>query len=294
MKALLVLMTLSLAGAARAGVRLEATAQPQEAFVGDPIRLQVTVHSSSEVAWVSWPAEKTLGSFEVLESSAGAGGAATEGRYLLAAYETGVSTIPPLALSYALADGATRYIQTPPIPVAIKSVLPPDARDIRDIKGAMTDWTKIFLWSLLLAAGGTGGFLLARKFRRDGAAAPPGPPPRPPHEAALEALSALEEALDGPAKTFYSRLSDALRAYVEGRFGIPALDRTTSELFQELRRGNVAPALFPDRDVLETSDLAKFAKLEPAPEERRLDLQKARDYVLRTRPAPEVAEPHAG
>jgi hypothetical protein len=38
------------------------------------------------------------------------------------------------------------------------------------------------------------------------------------------------------------------------------------------------------REVLEISDLAKFARFEPSLEERRQDVEKIRDFVRRTRP----------
>jgi hypothetical protein len=85
-----------------------------------------------------------------------------------------------------------------------------------------------------------------------------------PHVRALEELRALEEELTVPAKMFYSRLTDILRAYLEGAFNAPALDRTTAEIFAELKSLSITTdQRLGLRTVLEDGDLAKFAKLEP-------------------------------
>ena len=65
-------------------------------------------------------------------------------------------------------------------------------------------------------------------------------PAAPPHEIAFAALDDLRKAnTDSPAalRTFYFKLSEIVRSYVENRFGINATDLTTEEIISHL--GNI-------------------------------------------------------
>ncbi|MBI4397410.1 MAG: DUF58 domain-containing protein [Elusimicrobia bacterium] len=277
----------------RSAVRLEASVEPREASVGDPIMLTVQAFADGTSRLQPFPVEKALGSFEIIDFSAGApqenkdkGTLQQRFTFTLTAFEVGVSTIPSLAWHYQTAEGPLQELRTPEIPITIKSVLPEKASDIRDIKGSLSAG---LLWKILggLLAGGLAvlAFILWRSRRK--ASGAPAAPPRPAHETALEALRRLEEDLLAmTAKAFYSRLSDVLRTYVEERFLVPALDRTTPEIFEALRRTDMdAEMRMVVRDILGTSDLAKFAKLDPVEEERRKDLDKSAAVIQRTIPS---------
>ena len=60
----------------------------------------------------------------------------------------------------------------------------------------------------------------------------------PPHEKALMALSQLrDEKLwqGGREKEYYTHLTDILREYLSGRFGIQAMEMTSSQIVEALR-----------------------------------------------------------
>ena len=72
----------------------------------------------------------------------------------------------------------------------------------------------------------------------------------------------------GMIKEYYIRLSDIIRKYIEERFGISALDRTTWELYQEMREKKVQrQSADKIRDFLEDCDMVKFAKYIPSQKE---------------------------
>ncbi len=96
-------------------------------------------------------------------------------------------------------------------------------------------------------------------------------PPAPAEEIARNALVALKEAKlieKGMVKEYYIRLSDIIRAYIENRYRIFAMDRTTWELFQEMKSRRIE-RLHVDRinDFLEDCDMVKFAKYMPVQKE---------------------------
>lgn len=65
-------------------------------------------------------------------------------------------------------------------------------------------------------------------------------------------------------KTFYSEIGDAIRAYYEELYQIPALECTSGELFRYLDAYGVDDTLVEKtRKVLRAADLVKFAKFTP-------------------------------
>ena len=63
-------------------------------------------------------------------------------------------------------------------------------------------------------------------------------------------------------KSFYSGVTDTLKAYIEDRFGVDAPEMTTAELFAELKSDkDITPELFNEmKNLFETADFVKFAK----------------------------------
>lgn len=64
-------------------------------------------------------------------------------------------------------------------------------------------------------------------------------------------------------KHFYSGVTDILKVYMEDRFGIDAPEMTTAELFDALKKEeSLTPELYGEmKDLFETADFVKFAKL---------------------------------
>jgi hypothetical protein len=89
----------------------------------------------------------------------------------------------------------------------------------------------------------------------------------------------------GQVKLFYSQLTDVLRTYMEDRFSFPAMEQTTHEIITTLKTMDLPDdKLVPKiKGVLETADLAKFAKYEPLPDENDLCLIGAFFFVNQTK-----------
>lgn len=69
-------------------------------------------------------------------------------------------------------------------------------------------------------------------------------------------------------KQFYSGITDALKFYIEDRFGVDAPEMTTAELFDALgKESDIQPELFVElKELFENADFVKFAK-HTAPDE---------------------------
>lgn len=92
-------------------------------------------------------------------------------------------------------------------------------------------------------------------------------PPIPADEWAMNALNELEEKRlwqKGDIKAFYSELSEILRGYMEKDYHILALEWTTREILLYFRKQK--DTQFPlqrVREILQVSDMVKFAKFKP-------------------------------
>jgi hypothetical protein len=120
------------------------------------------------------------------------------------------------------------------------------------------------------------------------------PPPKAAHIVALEELALLKEKRlwqQGLVKPYYSEATEIVRRYFEHRFGFMALEKTTDEIMDDLRRfANAYPVLEQTDRVLRRADLVKFAKHEASIPEHEETLAAAFEIVDKTKVV-ELAEP---
>jgi hypothetical protein len=93
----------------------------------------------------------------------------------------------------------------------------------------------------------------------------------------IERMNLLEA---GDFKTHYTLVVDALRAYMERRYAILALDETTDEILWNLRRLRVDAADI--EPILREADLVKFAKVRPETSVARRLIDSVRGIIART------------
>ncbi len=145
------------------------------------------------------------------------------------------------------------------------------ANDIRDIKPPMeipNGWE--WLWWTLGALAVLVILILIWRYVHRRMTQIPIVPPIPAH---IRAKQKLEEALAliSQPKPFVIAVSDAARAYLEERFQFRAPERTTEEFLHEL--GGTDLLVGEQKEslggFLESCDLVKFAKYEPAESELR-------------------------
>jgi hypothetical protein len=115
--------------------------------------------------------------------------------------------------------------------------------------------------------------------------------PELPHVRALRLLNDLQSQKlwqKGQVKEYHSQLSDILRTYLEERFDLQTLEQTTSDVLYEISsRPDIRPYFDEIRFVLETADLAKFAKLTPDDSYNTRSYDNAVSFIERTIPSVE-------
>jgi len=213
-------------------------------------------------------------------------------RLVLLTYLDGQVEVPSLTVRFRLPNGQAGEVRSAPVTLTVQPATPPagdPAGLLRDLKKPLGLFPlgQVLLLALLAAAVVGGAWWYARKRKWIGPLVPPAPP-RPPEEMARERLAALRASgwlAAGDSKAYYSELSDILRRYLEARFGVAALDRTTQELIRELKKsGTQRQDLGVVRDVLDHSDLAKFAKAHLGEKEADAAWQAVSEWVERTSP----------
>jgi hypothetical protein len=164
------------------------------------------------------------------------------------------------------------------------------ADGLRDIKGPMmipTGWE--WLWWTLGALAVIGALLTLALliFKRRKLVVEP--PLIPAHERARQKLEAALELFDQP-KPFCIIVSDAVRLYLEERFGLHAPDRTTDEFLADLGKSSALTVNQKEslQEFLSACDLVKFAKYEPQRPELEVIYKSALRLIEETAPA-EVA-----
>lgn len=84
----------------------------------------------------------------------------------------------------------------------------------------------------------------------------------------LAQLSTANLWQSGKYKDYYTDLTDIAREYLEGQFDIDAIEMTSDEIIEEVRKIQLDNIIFNKlQNTLTTADLVKFAKATPSPAE---------------------------
>lgn len=309
MKKLLILMFLTVAATWSWAQQLEVSTDRENILIGEHVALALKIECEAADSVRLPVVDQSLHpSLEVLDSTetqttyegADLNQKVITRQYILTSFDTGYHAMAPLT---AVINGDTIF--SSPFLVAVTAVPIDTAKGIYDIRGvaevpfSLSEWLAenwhylvMGLMMLLLIAGLVYWFVRRKP-------APPVPvvvPTRPPHEIAIEQLDALQaKALwqNDQTKAYYSELSEIIRAYIEGRFSLPAREQTSDEIMAQIRRIPNLDATNKEHlnHLLFTADLVKFAKEKPVPSENEQHLKSAYQFVNTTKLESSTAAP---
>lgn len=267
--------------------------------MGDRIMVKWSfLHPNGNVAM---PLLDSLGNFQILHQSElntiDSIGLKKTYRYIhLQQFEPGIYQINGIPLFWNH-DGLTDTVFSNSNLLYVKSILVDTTKDIKPIKGPIKipiTWKEI-LTIVLIILGIVFLILLIiywlTKIKSKPKQKQVVVSKSKAHEIALKKLQKLESQKkwqSDDSKEYYLELSDILREYLEGRFNIPAKENTTIEILQSLRSG-----MMQDdeksmlKEILEISDLVKFAKWKPLTDENYTALKNSIQFVKRTKPVGE-------
>ena len=210
---------------------------------------------------------------------------------VISPFEPGTYNLPDIPVLKARADSADTLIFKG-VTMEVKT-MPVDTSTfvIHDIKGQMgypvtigevLPWVGLGL--AVCAFAYLIYFLIARARRRREEALKPKDP------AYIVALRELEKYRSDKywaperQKSFYSGITDALKFYMDERFGVDAPEMTTAELFDALKDDkDITPAMYSElKELFERADFVKFAKYTASDEDNAKALPLAVSFVTST------------
>ncbi len=208
--------------------------------------------------------------------------------------------VPALPITVGRPSGRTATVCTTPLTLAVDSPTAStphaEAKPNASALPQLEPFTAL-RWALVTLAV---AMLLAplllwlwRAWKRRVKVAPEPPPPMPPWVVAHGSLDMLiTSGLVESARfdEFFDRLSDLVRRYLGDRFGFDGLESTSDEVVRALLRNREArPFLDAARAILEEADLAKFARSGSDASRCGLVIDRARNLVAMSTPAPRPA-----
>ncbi len=193
-----------------------------------------------------------------------------EASLTVTSFDEGEYTLPDIKIARTLPDGTVdtlvfkgQKITFTTIPVDTTTF---EVHDLRPQIGYPLTFAEVLPYLLIVlgvAALAAIIFFVVRYFRKKRSAALA--PPEPAHIVALRKLDSLRGNkywAPEKQKTYYSGITDALREYLAARYDFGAQEMTTAEIFKAVKDTDF-PAEYkePLKDLFETSDFVKFAKM---------------------------------
>lgn len=288
-------------------IRTHAEMDSTVIFIGGQVGLDVVAAfpEDADVHFLPLESDTLSKEVEIVErfkpdSTIEAGMMVIHQRYIVQSFDSGLHYIEPKPL-VKLADNTTVDVEIPALNVLNPFNIEVDEQTqvarITDIRNAMdAPWAfdeilEYWPWlvGLLVVIGlGVLGYWYYQRNKAKATGEPAKPKKTEPcHVTALDNLEALkvkELWQHSHVKEYYSELTDILRIYISERYNLSAMESTTDEIMDGLKAIPNIDMSDTTRiqNILELADFAKFAKMEPLPDENDGAMKQAVEFVNNT------------
>ena len=214
---------------------------------------------------------------------------------IIQSFDSGMWVIKPIPY---VVNGDTAYcnqlsLKVMPVDVSqMKDI--EDIKPVEDVPFNLFDWLPDYWWAwllgLLLIAAAIWAYLT---FHKKGVnPLRPAKKRLPPYEEAMLSLQNLKAAQlwqQGKEKEYFTGLTDILRVYLDRRFGINAVEMTSSQIIDTLKKNEETKAVNEQMEmILEVADIVKFANARSLADDNEVAFQRAVNFVEATRPVPQL------
>lgn len=255
---------------------------------------------------VKFPNAKFFGALEVIQSykiDTVKNGSRYEliKKYGLTQFDSGKYTIPriPVLINGKPSFSDSIKVEVNDVKVDTLKQKMYDIKDIAKVESPLGSWWIYLL--ILLAIGVIGYFVYKYIKKRQSEPKVEAIIFKSPIEKATSLLQQLEKKelwQKGEIKNYYSELTDIARNYIEEEIHIPAMESTTSELIEAVRKAAKQKKLKLSNEtvenlekVLKQADLVKFAKVKPLDFEIEEDKKRISSSIVTIHKSiPEVVE----
>lgn len=274
------------------GQNVEVMLTPNQIMIGDHMDLTLRVQNARNTIFPNID-DTSMGNFRLVEAlkpdTLYSGSNVTiSKRYIITCFEDSTQLFPALAFH----QGLNTASYSKPIQIMVGSPNVDTAKEIRPIKNIILVplskkeiFSYLFVSLILLGAVLLIYFIYVRYIRKENLFDIE-KPEDPPHVAALKSLKETETLglwQKGNTKQYYDNISDIIRLYIEKRFGIKALEQTTVQILSGLKALDLPEDIVQNmEDLLQLSDLAKFAKETPDENANTAILQYAYQFIQDT------------
>lgn len=293
----------------------DARFEPDSVLLGDHFDLVLEVVSEGNVA-VGFPSitpEFAEGRIELIAEQGVDTLSTEEGRYHLrkrwrmTSFEPAMYSIDSIGVLWTDGERIDTLFASEPLALEV-AMIPVDTaqKTIYDIKQPLPMpllWGEVVevgsrVLGVLVALGALVAavvFMIRARKKRAGEA---GKPKEPAHVIAIRELERLSNQKlwqNGKIKEYYSRLTEILREYLEGRYGVGAMEMTSDQIVVAMRELEVEPRHIAKLgELLAESDLVKFAKYIPSEESHEENYNVVYYFVEESKEvAEDVAKPEA-
>jgi hypothetical protein len=217
-------------------------------------------------------------------------------RYLVTAFDSGRYELPPIYAEINMEEGIKRYYSDYNYLIVKRADITPADTTLKyfDIIGPYRvplTAGEVIPWILAVLALATIVWFLLRFFRnrkKRESGVITDEPLEPAYIIAYRSLEKLKnEKLWQQAlyKEYFSALSDILRTYIDRRYSMNSMESTTNEIITGLAKADNAQGEATERlkQVLELSDMVKFAKLKPDSSDCELSMEHSWSFISMTR-----------
>ena len=212
------------------------------------------------------------------------------------AFDSGYYQLPEIAFVVGRDTAFSNKLALKVVPVVVDANTPiydyanvadPEDKSIFD---AVPDWVLDYWWVILLVVVAVAAFLYVwMKYKKEGSILGKKPEPTP-YEVAVSALRELKDKKlweQGMEKEYFTELTDVLRVYLFGRFGINAMEMTSRQILGALKNNKeTRDKRDYIRQILNMADFVKFAKVRPLPDDNIASFENALKFVEETKPLP--------
>ena len=260
-------------------ISLKATLEPNEILIGQQstYKLELIQPATEKVSWPQF-SDTLAANVQILEKLKTDTLEISDGRisitseYLVSSYDSGFYYVPEF-----LFETATEKVTSNPVGLTVNTVQVNEQTDDinaeKDIMSAPFSWIELARWSgiglaAVLIIAIIVLLLMRFVFNKKVTILPETPEVvLPAHVVALQKLEQIKTEKiwqQGQIKQFYTDITDVIREYLSGAYCINAMEMTTDEIVALVKKNKDLDEIrLVLKDMLELSDLVKFAKFVP-------------------------------
>lgn len=278
-------------------IQVRATIDSTSILVGQQtrIRLELAQDKSNAVSLIL-PADTLLKGIEILDVSAADTATLSDSRIqinqniLVTSFDSGFYYVPPFKYVAGADTFSTNSLSLKVVPFEVDTTAAEfDIKTVMAPPFVWKDYLSIILLSLLIPLAVLAGLLIYRRYKNKKPLLNLNKekPKLPVHVRAIAALEELKQQKlwqNGREKEYYTDITDILREYIEERFHINAKEMTSDEILSAIKETSDANSVYNSlRQILQTADYVKFAKMRPLPDDNELSMINSVLFVNQTK-----------